>query len=194
MCNSTNRILSASIVSYILKMFHPETSLSSSPQYFLSPFTTSSVAPQWKQSPSSSQRTPTFPISSLNAPKTLPPYPSLFRRFPRHLVIRVNRYLFPRLRHPGRRGLTWWTRPAVDQWHCGVCGFSQRRQRTTGLLKNATSSPSRMSCVEHGQIQQCVLLSPSNPTWWRDFEIKGFKGSLYWWKFNYCLHWMSSSC
>lgn len=41
----------------------------------------------------------------------------------------------PRLWNPGRCGLAWRPRPANDQWHCGVCGLFQGKQRTSGLLE-----------------------------------------------------------
>lgn len=70
--------------------------------------------------------------SPINAPKlsalALPPYP-------RRHADPCKQLSFPWLRHPGRRGLARRPRPANDQWRCGVCGFSQRRQRNAGLLQ-----------------------------------------------------------
>lgn len=48
---------------------------------------------------------------------------------------RYKQLSLPWLWHPGRRGLARRPRPANDQWRCGVCGFSQRRQRNAGLLE-----------------------------------------------------------
>lgn len=50
--------------------------------------------------------------------------------------VQCKQLFLPWLRYPGRRGLARRPRPANDQWRCGVSGFSQRRQRTAGLLEN----------------------------------------------------------